>query len=217
MLTPMRENEHYPPLKDELLQAIAARGGVKRYPAQAVLVNEGDEADALFILLSGRVKVYGASSDGREVVYNTMGAGEYFGEMTLDGQPRSASVMTLEPTACVVVPGAQVRDFLAHHPDFAMHLVHKLIGLVRHSTDSVKSLALDDVYKRIVRLLESQAQQRDDGRRVLPEKLTQQDIAERVGASREMVSRVFKQLTLGQYVAINGREISLLKKLPAEW
>ncbi len=203
-------------LQDEVLQAIAARGGIKRYPAQTVLVHEGDEADALFIVLSGRVKVYGSSDDGREVVYNSHGAGEYFGEMSLDGQPRSASVMTLEPTSCVVVPGAQVRDFLAHHPDFAIHLVHKLIALVRHSTDNVKSLALDDVYRRIVRLLEGLSQDRD-GRRVVADKLTQQDIAERVGASREMVSRVFKQLTLGGYVAVVGREITLVKKLPANW
>ena len=140
-------------LKDELLQAMASRGGVRAYPAQAVLVHENDRSDSVYILLSGRVKVYGASDDGREVVYATQGAGEYFGEITLDGGPRSASVMTLEPTTCVVVPGAQMRDFLASHPEFALHLVKKLIAMVRHATDSVKSLALQDVYGRLVRLI----------------------------------------------------------------
>lgn len=204
-------------LKDELLQAIAARGGVKRYPAHAVLVNEGDRADALFIMVTGRVKVYGASVDGREVVYNTHGPGEYFGEMSLDGQPRSASVMTLEPCTCVVVPGAEVRDLLASHPDFALHMMHKLAGLLRRSTENVKSLALDSVYQRVARLLDELALPAADGRRPLRERLTQQDIAERVGASREMVSRVFKQLTIGGYVAVQGREITLQKKLPADW
>lgn len=203
-------------LKDDLLKAMAERGGIRTYPAHTVLINEDDDADSLFILLDGRVKAYGSSEDGREVVYGTLGPGEYVGEMTLDGGPRSASVMTLEPTTCVVVSGANVRDFLASHPDFALHLVRKLIRLVRRSTDNVKSLALDDVYSRIVRLLNSLAGP-GDGPRALAEKLTQQDIAERVGSSREMVSRVFKQLTQGGYVSLEGRQITLLRKLPSRW
>ena len=118
-----------PVLNDQLLQAMAARGGVKTFPAQAVLVNEEDDSDSIFIVLQGKVKIFGAGANGREVVYTTLGAGEYFGEMTLDGGPRSASVMTLEPTTCVVVPGASVRDFLGTHPDFALHLIRKLIAL----------------------------------------------------------------------------------------
>ncbi len=204
------------PLQDSLLQAIADRGGVRHYPASAVLVTEEDHSDSLFIILRGRVKAYGAGSDGREVIYSTQGAGEYFGEMTLDGGPRSASVMTLEATTCAVVPGAEVRDFLAHHPDFALHLVKKLIRLARASTDQVKSLALEDVYGRIARLLRTLARE-EDGVLVVPDKLTQQEIAERVGSSREMVSRIFKPLTKGGYVELRGGRIVLLKKLPSRW
>lgn len=204
------------PLQDSLLQAIANRGGVRHFPANAVLVTEDDQSDSLFIILRGRIKAYGAGADGREVVYSTQGAGEYFGEMTLDGGPRSASVMTLEPTTCAVVPGAEVRDFLAHHPDFALHLVKKLIRLARASTDQVKSLALDDVYGRIARLLRKLA--RDEGGvLVLPDKLTQQDIAERVGSSREMVSRVFKTLGEGGYIEQRDGRIALLRTLPPRW
>lgn len=203
-------------LNDQLLQAMAERGGVKTFPANAVLVNEEDDSDSIFILLKGKVKVYGAGANGREVVYTTLGPGEYFGEMTLDGGPRSASVMTLEPTTCVVVTGANVRDFLGTHPDFALHLVRKLIALVRRSTDTVKRLALDDVYTRISKMLLELAQE-EEGRLVVNEKLTQQDIADRVGSSREMVSRIFKQLTIGGYVAAEGKRIVLLKKLPARW
>ncbi|MBL8331924.1 MAG: Crp/Fnr family transcriptional regulator [Rubrivivax sp.] len=204
------------PLADQLLQAIADRGGHKNYPAQAVLVNEDDDTDSLFIVVRGKVKVYGTGSNGREVVYTTLGPGEYFGEMTLDGGPRSASVMTLEPTTCVVVPGSQVRDFLAQHPDFALHLIRKLIGLVRRSTDTVKRLALDDVYTRIHKLLLEMARE-ENGLQVVTDRLTQQDIADRVGSSREMVSRIFKQLTIGGYVSTEGRRITILKKLPARW
>lgn len=203
-------------LDDQLLREIAQRGGVRSYPANTVLVTEDDRSDALYVILAGRVKAYGAADDGREIVYATQGVGEYFGEMTLDGGPRSASVMTLEPTTCAVVPGAEVRDFLASHPDFAMHLVKKLIHLARASTGQVKSLALDDVYGRIARLLRKLA--RDEGGvLVVPDKMTQQDIAERVGSSREMVSRVFKPLVEGGYVEMRAGRITLLKKLPPRW
>jgi CRP/FNR family cyclic AMP-dependent transcriptional regulator len=203
-------------LNDGVLRSIAARGGVRSFPAHAVLVTEDDRSDALYIILEGRTKVYGSGDDGREVVYGTLGAGEYFGELTLDGGPRSASVMTLEPTACAVVPGQDVRDFLATYPDFAVHLAKKLIGLSRALTGQVKSLALDDVYGRIARLLRTLALDAD-GVPTLPEKLTQQDIADRVGASREMVSRIFKSLQEGGYVELRGGRIAILKRLPPRW
>jgi CRP/FNR family transcriptional regulator, cyclic AMP receptor protein len=206
-------------LDDALLRAIAERGGVRSWGANTVLLTEQDASDALYVILSGRVKAYGAADDGREVVYSTQGAGEYFGEMSLDGGPRSASIMTLEPTTCAVVPGPEVRDFLASQPDFALHLVKKLIKMVRANTEQVKSLALDDVYGRIARLLRKLA--REDaahpGVAVVPDRMTQQDIAERIGSSREMVSRVFKPLVEGGWVEMREGRIALLKKLPAKW
>lgn len=204
-------------LRDSLLQAIAARGGVRHYPAQALLVSEDDRTDSLFIILRGRVKVYGAGPDGREIVYGTQGPGEYFGELTLDGGPRSASVISLEPCTCAVVPGAELRDFLATHPDFTWHLLLKLIRRLRASTDQVKSLALDDVYGRLARLLQRLAEPGEglpEGARLVPEKLTQQDLAERVGASREMVSRIFKGLVDGGWLELRAGHIVLLKPLP---
>lgn len=201
-------------LGDDLLREIARRGGVRSWLANTVLVTEDDRSDALYIILSGRVKAFSSGDDGREVVYATQGPGEYFGEMTLDGGPRSASVMTLEPTTCAVVPGADVREFLASHPDFAFHLVKKLIRLARASTEHVKSLALEDVYQRIARLLRKLAQD-EGGVLVLPERMTQQDIADRVGSSREMVSRVFKPLLEGGYVEMRSGRVAVLRKLPA--
>jgi len=206
------------PLRDTLLREIAAKGGVKRFPAHTVLMYEGDAADSLFIILSGRVKVYASNASGKEVALGTQGAGEYVGELALDGGERSASVVTLEPTTCAVVTGAQLREFIVEHPDFAIHLIHRLIRRVRTLTDSVKSLALEDVYSRVIGLLAQLAQPTvDGGPRVVVERLTQQDIAERVGSSREMVSRILKDLVAGNYVAIGGGRISILRKLPANW
>lgn len=213
----MNADASAPVLDEPLLQAMAARGGKRHYPAHAVLVSEHDESDSIFIVVTGRVKVYGSGSDGREVVYTTLGPGETFGEMTLDGGPRSASVMTLEPTQCVVVSSAHVRDVLATHPDFALYLIRKLIALVRRSSDTVKRLALDDVYTRVAKLLQELAGPDAQGRLVVAQRLTQQDVAERVGSSREMISRIFKQLTIGGYIASEDRRLVLLKKLPARW
>lgn len=199
-------------LDDALLKAMSAHGGMRSYPANTLLINEADHTDAIYILLVGRVKVFGSGDSGREVIYNTLGPGEYFGEMSLDGQPRSASVMTLEPVSCIVVTGAKLRDFLADYPDFAMHLIHKLIGLVRRSTVNIKSLALDDVHSRVVRVLEELARE-VDGRLLIREKLTQQDMADRVGASREMVNRVLTYLHNAGYLASEGRYMVVLKPL----
>jgi CRP/FNR family cyclic AMP-dependent transcriptional regulator len=204
-------------LDQTLLREIASRGGLKIFPANAVLITEGDDSDSLYILLSGRVKVYSTNAEGKEVVIAVHGPGEYVGELSLDGGTRSTSVMTLEPTTCSVVSGSHLRGFIAEHPDFASHLIRKLIRSVRQATETVKSLALEDVYARVVRVLNDLSDTGADGSRRVRERLTQQDIADRVGASREMVSRIFKDLTTGGYIASEAGRIVILKKLPAGW
>ncbi len=204
-------------LDDALLREIANKGGIKRYPAQAILINEGDSGDSIYILLSGRVKVYATNAEGKEVVIAVHGAGEYIGELSLDGGVRSASVMTLEPTTCSVVSGSSLREFIAAHPDFASHLIGKLIRSVRQATESVKSLALEDVYARVVRLLGDLSDPGADGQRRVRERLTQQGIADRIGASREMVSRIFKDLGTGGYITQEDGRIVIVKKLPTAW
>jgi CRP/FNR family cyclic AMP-dependent transcriptional regulator len=214
----MRAPAITPDVLDEgLLREIARRGGVRSYPMHAVLINEGDTADSLFIVLSGRVKVYSTSVEGKEVVITIHGAGEYVGELALDGGVRSASVMTIEPTTCSVVSGASLREFIAAYPDFASHLIRKLIRRVRHATESVKSLALEDVYARVIRLLAELSDPGAGAERRVRERLTQQDIADRVGASREMVSRIMKDLTTGGYIAVDEGRIVVLRKPPAAW
>ena len=195
---------------------MASSGVVRKFAKNTVLINEGDQGDSIHIVLSGKVKVFASNEAGKEVVIDFHGPGEYVGEMSLDGAPRSASVITVEPTACAVVSRAQFRDFILTYPDFALHLIGKLIERARLATENLKSLALSDVYGRLVRLLGSLAQERD-GHQVIPEKLTQKDIAERVGASRDMISRLMKDLVTGGYLAIEDRSITILKRLPPAW
>jgi CRP/FNR family transcriptional regulator, cyclic AMP receptor protein len=204
------------PLDSDTVGAIAASGVVRTFPPHTILMNEGDRGDTLYVILSGRVKVYASNEAGREFVIAFQGPGEYVGEMMLDGEPRSASVVTVEPTKCAVVNRAQFREFILAHPDFAMHLIERLIRRVRVTTGNLKSLALSDVYGRLVRLLNALAQD-VGGRQVVAEKLTQQSIAERVGASRDMVGKLMKDLVAGGYLSVEGHAITILRKLPTGW
>jgi CRP/FNR family cyclic AMP-dependent transcriptional regulator len=203
-------------LPQPLLEAIAPHGLVRTFPAQAILINEGDTTDSLYIVLSGRVKVYTSSDDGRDFVLTEYGPGEYFGELTIDGEKRSASIKAVEACTCRIVQGSELRRFLAEHPDFAMHLTRKLIRMVRRLTEQVRSIALQDVYGRMVRVL-NELSEPDGDEWVLRQKLTQQDVADRVGSSREMVNRVMKELTAGGYVTQREGRIVIRRKLPAAW
>jgi CRP/FNR family cyclic AMP-dependent transcriptional regulator len=204
-------------LKNQLLRDIAKQGGFKRYAASTIIISEGEAADSLYIILTGRVKVYSSNDAGKEVTIVTYGPGEYVGELALDGGARSASVKTLEPTTCSVVSGSNLREFIAAHPDFGLHLIHKLIWRLRQATGSVKSLALQDVYGRIIRLLDELSVLQQGSERAVTERLTQQDIADRVGSSREMVSRIFKDLNNGGYVSVTSGRIRILKQPPSAW
>jgi CRP/FNR family cyclic AMP-dependent transcriptional regulator len=195
------------------LKAVSAQAITRSFPKNTVVVHEGDSTDSLYIVVSGRVKIYVSDEAGREIVLNHAGPGEYFGEMTLDEGPRSASVMTLEPTRFSVIPKDDFHDFVAKSPEFSLHLIRKLIRRVRALTGDVKSLALMDVYGRVARALLELAEDRD-GLLVIEQRPTQQEIASRVGASREMVSRILKDLAEGGYVAVEGRRMIVARTLP---
>ena len=215
-MPPVEAEQLIAALESPSLRELAARGRVQSFRKDVVIIQEGDYGDTLYILLSGRVKVFATGDNDREVVIDSHGAGEYVGEMSLDGGPRSASVITVEPTVCSVVTRVTLRDHIAKHPDFAFDLMAKVIRRARRATMNVKNLALLDVYGRVARLLTDLAVERE-GQRVVPERLTHQDIADRVGSSREMISRLFKDLTTGGYLEVQDRLITLKKPLPPAW
>jgi CRP/FNR family transcriptional regulator, cyclic AMP receptor protein len=208
-----RSAEILPP---PLLEAIAKGASVRVFPKNAIIVNEGDETDSLYVMLGGRARVYVSNAQGREVQLNTIGPGEYFGEITLDGGPRSASVMALDECRCAIVKGNELLAIVEKEPQFALHMVRKLASRVRDLTENVRSLALMDVYGRVARLLLELAEQRE-GRLVIDEPLTHKDIASRVGASREMISRIFSDLTAGGYVGKENGRLVIMRKPPPRW
>lgn len=203
-------------ITDTFTRQLASLGRVRTYPKNTVFITEGDSSDSVFVILSGRVKVFISDSEGHEMILDTQGPGEYVGEMALDGKPRSASVLTLEPSTFSVVGREPVREAIRQNPDFALEMISRIIDRARIATSSVKDLALLDVYGRVARLLLNMASEQN-GKLMIPEKLTQQEIAERVGASRDMVSRIFRDLTQGGYITVENRFITINKKPPARW
>jgi CRP/FNR family cyclic AMP-dependent transcriptional regulator len=203
-------------ITDGFVRQLASLGRVRTYPKNTVFITEGDSSDSVFVILSGRVKVFISDTEGHEMILDTQGPGEYVGEMALDGKPRSASVMTLEPSSFSVVGREPVREAIRKNPDFALDMIGKIIDRARIATSSVKDLALLDVYGRVARLLLNMAVD-TNGKLQIPEKITQQEIAERVGASRDMVSRIFRDLTQGGYITVENRIITVNKKPPARW
>ena len=202
----------------DAVRALAARGDVRRYRKGTILIEEGDRGNTLYIILEGRLRAYSAAANGREITFGTYGPGEYLGEMSLDGGVRSASVQTIETAVCAVVTPAALKEFIREHPDFAFELLTKVIRRARAATLSAKHLALNDVYGRLRLVLESLAGPQAGGAvRTIEERITQRELANRVGCSREMVSRVMKDLEEGGYVRAEGRRLVIERPLPARW
>ena len=204
-------------LSDEDIRFLTERAAVRSYPRGAIIVNEGDEGNSLFVIQSGSVKAYLSDDTGKEVVLSTQGPGEYIGDLALfDGAPRSASVAALEPCKLLIVSKAQLREALAARPEIALALLKGLALRVRTLTENVRTLALLDVFGRLVKTLYSLAAERD-GVLVIEQRHTQQDLANRIGASREMVSRIMHDLAQGGYIEVGNGRIAIRKKIPSSW
>jgi CRP/FNR family transcriptional regulator, cyclic AMP receptor protein len=195
------------------LDTIARHTVAKTYPVHAIILREGEKSDSLYIILYGKVKIYVCDTDGGEAILNIQGAGDFFGEMAvLDEAPRSASAMTMEPTRVAIMTKGAFKDCLASHPDIAYNIIRVLTQRVRGLSGSVRNLALLDVYGRVARTLIDLAKPADQ-HLIIDQKLTHQDIAHMVGASREMVSRILKDLSNKGYIKVERRRITLFEKL----
>ena len=203
-------------LFDHYIDALVALGVVRSYAKNTVLVQEGDKSDELYVLLTGKLKVFLADEDGKEIVVAMLTPKQYFGDMALDGVPRSASVMTVEASKLAVIQREDFRRFLAENPEAAFALIVTLIRRARTLTRTVGNLALLDVYGRVARLLIDSASE-ELGQLVVTEKMTQQEIAERIGSSREMVSRILTDLKAGGYISMESGRIVIKHSMPKRW
>ena len=189
----------------------------RRFRKGSVIIQEGDSGTTMYVVISGAVRAFSATWDGREITYGIHGPGMLFGEMSLDGAPRSASVEAVETCVCAAIERDQMIRYLKEHPEFAVELMKLIIHRARAATEAARNMALMDVYGRVRLYLESAPHVLNGTQRVLIEKPTQIEIAQRVGASREMVSRIFKDLEKGGYLSVERRTLVLKKALPGHW
>ena len=201
----------------DALRQLARRGTPLHRRKGALLITEGDVGDTLYIVLSGRLRAYSVGSDGRELTLGVYGPGEYVGEMGLDGGPRSAHVEALEAAVCAVVARPTLEQYLKDNPAFAFELLAKVIRRARVATLSLTQIALNTVYGRLRASLEELAQPQADGRRVIDPAPSHLELSQALACTREMVSKVLKELEKGGYVQIGRRRIVLMRSLPAKW
>lgn len=199
------------------LRLLAGRGEVRRYRKGMLLIQEGDRGDNLFIILKGQVRAYGSSDDDREITFGYYGPGEYMGEISLDGGPRSASVIVMEPTTCSVVTRAIIEQHIAEDPRFAFELLAKVIWRARRLTARTKDLSLNSTYGRLVKLLNERAVAEPDGTRLVAEHSTHRELADHVGCSRAMVTRLLRDLATNGSVVQEKRHLRLTRDLPPKW
>jgi CRP/FNR family transcriptional regulator, cyclic AMP receptor protein len=194
---------------DEQLRTLAMVVTRKSLARGATVMVAGDQTDSLYIVLAGRLKVMMSDAEGKEVILSILGPGEFFGEMGLiDDSPRSASVVGIEPCELLSIAKRDFNKCLAENFEMAMAVMRGLVRRLREADRKIGSLALLDVYGRVARLLLDMAET-VDGQKMVTKRLPKQDIAKMIGASREMVSRVMKDLQLGGYIEMRGSTIVL--------
>ncbi len=200
------------------VRELAAAGIHRRYRKGAILIQEGDVGQNLYIVLEGRLRAFVADDAGKELTLGTYGHLDYVGEMSLDGGPRSANVEAAEPALCSVINRETLLAYIGANPEFALELISRIIRRARVATESARSVALVDVYGRLAKLLDEMADlPNDKGERPLREKITHLALSQHLACSREMVSRLLKDLETGGYIAVRQRWIVLLKPLPSRW
>ena len=198
------------------IESVASQTVTRQFPKNTVIVSQGDDTDSFYVIVQGKVDVFLHNDKGKEIIINTLGECESFGELApLGGIPRQASIITTEDSTFGIISRQVFIDTLLVKPSISMRIIDLLITRIQDLTEEVSSLALEDVYNRVVRVLYKHAA--EVGEKLVTEKLTQQDIASRVGATREMVHRILKELKTGGYISIEGKHITIEKKLPPGW
>jgi CRP/FNR family transcriptional regulator, cyclic AMP receptor protein len=179
---------------EQSLQAIARVAMMRRVARNATIVHAGDRTDFVYLILSGSLKVLVSDEEGREVILSMLGPGELFGEMgVLDDNPRSANVAAVTPCDLVIIAKHDFKRYLQENFEVSHYIMRNLVARLRKADRKIESLALMDVYGRVARLLLDMAET-VNGEQVVTRKISKQDIAKMIGASREMVSRVMKDL-----------------------
>lgn len=199
----------------EFRSHVLARGQTRTYRQNSVVVQEGDAADSLYWILAGELVAYVEDEEGRVLELSRMHPNEYFGELLFASRVRTASVRTVTSCKLCRISRADLEELLIEQPGIALEIIRMLSRRLAALTDTVRSIALSDVYSRLRQCLSQEGPLPPDGAHFV--QASQQELAERVGASRSMINRLLKDLDEGGFVAIGRRSIQVLKPLPKRW
>jgi CRP/FNR family cyclic AMP-dependent transcriptional regulator len=203
-------------LPKQALAEIEQHGSVKSYKKNVIVINQDDKSYSLYVILSGSVKIFVSGESGHEAVFAHQKAGDYFGDIAMiDKKPCVASVMTIEPSKFMIISREDFSTCLSKNPEVAINMIKLMTTRTRMLANNVSSLALLDVYGRVVRTLLDQSEEQGDV--LVTDKLTQQEIGNMSGASRAMVSRILGDLKEGGYISIEKKRIIIHHKLPPRW
>ena len=200
-------------LTESQANAVADAVIKRRFKRGEMIVEQGKKSNALFILLNGRARVVTADSRGREVILATLQPGDHIGEMSLiDNEPHSATVRAEVQTDVLMLGRLEFARCLPENSSMAYAVMRGLVQRLRHADRKIESLALMDVYGRVARALLEFASQTPEGELLIRERISRQDIAKMVGASREMVSRVMKDLEERGFIETQENGYILVKE-----
>lgn len=205
-------------LTEEHITELAAQAREISFRKHAVLMTEGDTGESMYVISSGSVKVYVSDDEGRELVLHQEGAGAVIGDISLlDDEPRSASVSTLEPSTALMIGKQAFLDCLRHSPEMAINIIRSLTQRLREATEGSRSLALDNVYRRLADKLQELGEGDQAESLRLAKKYSYQELGNMIGASREMVGKVMAELVKGEYIELVDGKIQIRRKLPRNW
>jgi CRP/FNR family transcriptional regulator, cyclic AMP receptor protein len=202
-------------LSQEELQATARLFTVRSYPKDAIVATEGDRLDLFNIVLWGKVQFFWHDEAGYQVKLGIDGPGGHYADVTLGGEPILMSVIALEDLRVASIPMAALKALLLRHPHVGFDLLMDVVARLRRLVERTKTFTMDDVYGRVVKLLLATAVKTDD--KLVTERLTHAEIGKRVGATREMVGRVMRDLVRGGYIAVTRGRITIVRTPPKRW
>lgn len=201
-------------LDEDALNKVSDLMQKRTYPKNKMILMEEDEGDTLFVIDTGSVKITRISEDGREVILSMLGEGDFFGEMSLlDGEVRSANVVTLEESEVYLLKRSDLMRLLEKYPRISICLMEELARRIRQSDQLIESLSLGDAEGRIALTLLRLAEDLGiykSGRVVMDNLPYQQDIANMAGTSRETVSRTLKLLEDKNFITKEGHKLTIL-------
>lgn len=198
-------------LSDADIESLSRLCTRRRYPKDTVVFFENEEGDFFFMIVEGRIKVTILGDDGREIILSVVGPGDFFGEMALlDYEPRSATAIAAEETELLCLHRNDLQTVLTDNRAILTSFIKVLTSRLRKANHQISTLALLDVYGRVARVIMEMA--KEEGRRLKDGRIafrraTHQEIANRIGTTRETVTRMLKEIERQGLIEIDGKEI----------